>query len=125
MIQKNSVLQRPRLNQSSLKKWAERHRTSILASAYRNQLLSLLTHYLSHLIDELESRDHESEELCDLEKTLEAIEAALIHLWVDPPYNGCLTIPRRLPEEQICRLRQIIKESRRLKRPLRLAYTRP
>lgn len=124
-MSKNAFAVKPRLNQSSLKKWAERHRTSILASAYRNQILSLLTHYLSHLIAELESRDHAAPELCDLEKTLEAIEAALIHLWIDPPYNTCLTIPRSLPEEQISRLREIIKESRRLKRPLRLAYTRP
>ena len=124
-MSKNALAVKPRLNQSSLKKWAERHRTSIAASAYRNQILNLLTHYLSHLITGLESRDHASEELCDLEKTLETIEAALIHLWIDPPYNTCLTIPRGLPEEQISRLREIIKESRRLKRPLRLAYTRP
>lgn len=116
---------KPRLNKESLTRMAERHRTNIQASIYRNRVLLLLHYYLTHVINDLYKREHLPQELIDLEKDLEAIDAALIHLWVSPPYNGALNIPRRLPEEHQGRITTVLEQSKKMKRQhLRLAYSR-
>lgn len=115
---------KPRLNQYSLVRMAERQRIYIQASAYRSRLLSLFHHYLTHLIDELNRDGHSPEELSRVEKDLEAIEAALIHLWISLPYNEALTTPDRLPVEQIYRLNTVVNETKKLKRHLKLAHSR-
>lgn len=114
----------PRLNKRSLKQMAERHRTSIQASAYRSRLLTLFQDYLTYLIEELNNREQEPYELMVVEKDLEAIEAALMHLWVLLPYNEVLTMPNRLPEDQIVRLKEVLGETKKLRRHLRLAHSR-
>lgn len=120
---KGSTMMKPRLNQISLHQMAKRHATSIQASAYSSELLSRLTDYLLELADNLKYKEHSPEELVDIETTLEAIEAALKHLWISPPYNEALTTPRALPKEQILRLKTILKKAQR-KNHLRIAYSR-
>ena|SRR3990167_7329698 len=115
---------KPRLNQESLKVMAERHRRYIHASAYRSRLLSFFAHYLTHLINELGLKKREPHELYEWEKELEAIEAALIHLWIDLPYNGCLYTPNRLPDEQIARISTIARKTRLNPPHLRIAYSK-
>ena len=116
---------KPRLNKASLTRMAERHRTNIQASIYRNHVLLLLHFYLTHVIGDLYQREHLPHELIDLEKDLEAIDAALVHLWISPPYNEALTIPRRLPDEHKGRITTVLEQSQKLKRQhLRLAYSR-
>lgn len=114
---------KPRLNQISLHQMAKRHATSIQASVYSSELLSRLTDYLLELADSLKYKEHPSEELVDIEITLEVIEAALKHLWVSLPYNEALTTPRTLSQEQISRLKAILKKAQR-KTHLRIAYSR-
>lgn len=114
---------KPRLNQRSLKQMAKRHRTCISASAYRSHTLHFLSHYLTHCINELESKDCHPHELFDWEKDLEAIEAALIHLWIALPYNDVLFIPERLPDAMIARINTMARKSKIRSRHLRLAYS--
>jgi len=112
-----------RLNQISLKTMAERHRRHIHASAYRSHLLNMFGHYLSQLIEDLTSKDFTTHELIDLEKDLEAVEAALVHLWIELPYNEALTIVDCLPDAMITRLHIMINKAKIQKRHLRLAYS--
>ena len=115
---------KPRLNKASLARMAERHRTNIQASIFRNRILLLLHYYLTHVINDLQKREHLPHELIEVEKDLEAIDAALVHLWISLPYNDALNIPRRLPEEHQGRIATVLKESQKLKSNLRLAYSR-
>lgn len=115
---------KPRLNKQSLVTMAERQRTYIRASAYRSQLLSMFNHYLTYLIEQLNEEEHPPLELFQVEKDLEAIEAALIHLWISLPYNEALTVVSRLPDEQISRLKDVMGETKKLKRHLKLAHSR-
>lgn len=117
-------IDKARMSQESLLKMAERHRTAIFATAYRSRLLSNFGFYLGHVIRDLATRTHHPTELIDMEKNLEAIEAALVHLWVLLPYNDILTLPDRLPNDQISRLNAVYQQSHRLQRHLRLAYIR-
>lgn len=115
---------KPRLNQFSLKVMAERHLTCIHASAYRSRLLSFFAGYLTQMINEMESKEREPLELYEWEKELEAIEAALVHLWVALPYNEILHLPDRLPDDQIARINTIARKNRLANRHLRIAYSK-
>lgn len=113
---------KPRLNQASLMQMAKRHKTSILASAYRNQILPHFISYLTHVINKLSEAIHPPHEMIDVEKNLEAIEAALVHLWITFPYNEVLSVPRRLASEQIDRISLVLEEGKRMRRHLHIAY---
>ncbi|MDO8519308.1 MAG: hypothetical protein Q7T11_04010 [Deltaproteobacteria bacterium] len=116
---------KPRLNKLSLARMAERHRTNIQASIFRNRILLLLHFYLTHVINDLHKRDHLPHELIEVEKDLEAIDAALVHHWISPPYNEALLIPRRFPDEHKGRITNVLEETKKLKRQhLKLAYSR-
>lgn len=102
---------------------AIRHKTAIRASAYRSRLLSVFTDYLVQLIEELSLKKFEAAELVEIEKNLETLEMALVHLWISVPYNQALAIPRILSEEQLLRLKTIAKPLPRANH-LRLAHSR-
>lgn len=111
---------KPRLNRLSLQRMAQRHLSAIYASAFKSRLLSLFKYYLLHLLDNFESQELGLEDLYHIEANLEAIDAALIHLWIQIPYNDALSTPTKLPQEQITRLSAIIETSHKLTPYLRL-----
>ncbi|MBX7147743.1 hypothetical protein K1X76_01545 [bacterium] len=113
-----------RLNHASLKQMATRHLKHVKASAYRSRLLTYLSNYLEHVLHEFENKSHTLEELLELEHTLEAIEASLIHLWVFVPYNEALYIPKRLNPDHLTRIHLVIKKGKSLGKPLKLAYSK-
>ncbi len=115
---------KPRLNKQSLKVMAIRHRTSIQASAIRSRLLSILSIYLHHLISLLDKEEHHIEDLINIEKDLEAIEAALIHVWISFPYNETLKVPRGLSHEHVDRLKTLTEEGKRMQRHLKIATSK-
>lgn len=121
--QPNTALIKPRLNQPSLKRMAERHHRSILSKPFRSRLLKLLGFYLAAVIAELEEKEHAPENLAAIERDLEAVESALIHLWISIPYNDALFVPEKLAAEQIERLHLLIRETQFKQRPLRLAFS--
>lgn len=114
---------KPRLNLPSLKRMAERHHRSILSRPYRSRLLKLLGLYLSNVIADLEDKEHSPEMLASIERDLEAVEVALVHLWISIPYNDSLFVPEKLAAEQIDRLHHLINQAQRRESPLRLAFS--
>lgn len=115
---------KPRLNQMSLQKMAERQRTDINASAYRSRLLGLFRNLLDDFIYTLETHSCSDAELLEIEKDLEAVEAALVHLWISVPYNNVLFTPRHLPNEQVFRLDTLLKQTKKKKNHLKLAHSK-
>ncbi len=113
----------PRLNHPSLIQMAIRHKKAILSSGYKSQILGDVTNYLDWMAGYLHSRTFEPVELATIEHHLEVMELFLIHLWVSPPYNGILLVPRTLTDEQKELVFGLIEETKKKNRHLKIAYS--
>ncbi len=113
----------PRLNHPSLVQMAKRMSITILSSGFKSKTLEHISDYLTQLISHIESKTLDLTELVQLEKNLETIEVALVHLWISPPYNGCLYIPNKLTYEQVDLLRELLHQNKVSKRHLKIAYS--
>lgn len=103
---------------------AFRHRNSIQASAMRHRVLKTLNFYLSHLLSLMSEEKSLPDELLQIEKDLEAIEAALVHFFISFPYNETLKVKRELTPDHRLRLKEMAEKTRLLKRShLRVAIS--
>ncbi|EKD42304.1 MAG: hypothetical protein ACD_73C00215G0001 [uncultured bacterium] len=101
---------------------AIRHKKAILSCGYKSQILFDVYNYLDWVADYLDSRPFEPFELATIEYQLEIMELFLIHLWVSPPFNGILMIPRTLTQDQKELIFGLIEEAKKQRRHLKLAY---
>ncbi len=115
---KNEAL---RLNRDSLIHMATRQVKSIFSSGNKSSLLKKMSDYLLRVISVLEN-DHTHDDLKQLEEHLELTQCALIHLWISPPYNGILFVPRALSHVQIDALQALLESKR--KNHLKIAYSK-
>lgn len=102
---------------------ARRHFILIQSNPSKNQVLDLLSHYLSHLQTVLCQEQICDEELACMEEDLEVVEEALKQLWVTLPFNEALYIPRILGHEDLVKIRKILTKARKLSRHLRIAHS--
>jgi hypothetical protein len=100
---------------------AIRHKKAILSSGYKSQALIEIAHYLECLAKHLDSREFLSEELAHIESNLEIIELFLVQLWISPPYNEILFIQRNLDRKQQEVILNVLEESKKQRRHLKLA----
>jgi len=114
---------RPRLNHPSLIQMAIRFKKSILSSGYRSETIQDITNMLDWMHNYLESKKFEIDELALIEEQLEVMELFLYQLWISPPYNEILNLPRQLSNDQQSLIYKLIERAKKESRHLKIAYS--